>query len=114
MLGQLIHGVHGGLANDGFPEIRTGHVEAAAGGNAAREHRRAKTLAGALRFPARFSAAHHFAGLCIHNAIVEHNHRLGIRLRSADYAPRARNERAHAAAHFAVIAAEHDDITHKG
>ena len=86
---------------------------AAAGEHAAGEHRRAEALAGALGFAASFAAADDFAGLRVHQAIVEHDHGFGIRLGSADDAARAADDRATRAADLAVVAAENDDVAHQ-
>ena len=86
---------------------------AAAGAHAAGEHRRAEAFAGALGFAARFTAADDLAGLGVDQAVIEHDHGLGVRFGSAGDAARAGNNRADRAAHFAVIAAENDDIAHQ-
>src|SRR5207248_6022101 len=104
ILGKLIDRVHGGFANDGFGEIGTGHIYAAARENAAGEHGRSEAFAGALGFAARFAAPDHFAGFGIDDAVIEHHHRFGVSLIAAGYAAtRTGNESAHAGAGLAVI-----------
>src|SRR5260370_1261215 len=110
---KFVDGVHGGFADDGFAEVRAVHAGASAQCDATGIHRRAEAFAGALRFSASLAGVHYFAGFGVDDAVIEHHHRLAVRLIAADRGSRAIRSSAGGRAAAPVVTAEYDDIAHK-